>query len=560
VAQRMKKRGAAVGTRKAKRKPAKKAGATSAGKVAGKRVRAERKSAPAKEPAFATVPAPAKEPPPEGTLDWGREYLAEYFVRPSSVMHDWLAGQLDAMQEHRGAKINVIGPRGSAKSTVATLCYVLRAAVEEWEKYIWIVSDTGDQAKVHLDNLRIELIENEKLREKYKAARGQGRHWRSAVLQLANGVTIESFGVGQGLRGRRRRAIRPTLIVCDDLQNDSHIASAAQRENTRRWFHGTLLNVGTPTTNVVNLATALHRDALALELAQKVGWTSRKFASIVEWPLNMTLWKEWEEIYCDIDNPNAQQAARAFYELHEEEMKDRAAVLWEEVEDLYTLMRMRAEIGETAFNREKQGVPLDPEMCEWPEDYFGEHIWFDAWPDTFAIRVMALDPSKGRDAGRGDFSAYVLLGIDPMGVAYVEADLARRPTPRMVADGVALCLRFRPHGFGIEVNQYQELLCDEFAAEFARQKVTHIVPAALHNYAPKVMRIRRLGSLLAQRRLRFLRASTSTQLLVDQLRDFPVGAHDDGPDALEMAIRLGADMLHGKSADDGLGGHWPLGK
>jgi hypothetical protein len=25
--------------------------------------------------------------------------------------------------------------------------------------------------------------------------------------------------------------------------------------------------------------------------------------------------------------------------------------------------------------------------------------------------------------------------------------------------------------------------------------------------------------------------------LVDQLRDFPIGDHDDGPDALEMAIR-----------------------
>ena len=37
----------------------------------------------------------------------------------------------------------------SAKSTVATLCYVLRAALEGWEPYIWIVSDTSDQAARH---------------------------------------------------------------------------------------------------------------------------------------------------------------------------------------------------------------------------------------------------------------------------------------------------------------------------------------------------------------------------------------------------------------------------
>jgi predicted phage terminase large subunit-like protein len=494
----------------------------------------------------------------KGTLDWGREYLAEYFTHSSSEMHSWLCKELDRTHKYRGAKINVIGPRGSAKSTVVTLCYVLRAALEDWEQYIWIVSDSGDQARVHLDNLRIELSENKKLRAAYKEAVGQGRHWRSAVLQLTNGVTIESFGTGQGLRGRRRRAKRPTLIVCDDLQNDSHIASAAQREASRRWFHGTLLNAGTPATNVVNLATALHRDALALELAQKVGWTSRTFASILERPRNMKLWKTWEEIYSDIDNPHARHAAREFYERHEVEMKEGADVLWPEVEDLYTLMRMRAEIGETAFNREKQGVPLDPAMCEWPEEYFGEHIWFDAWSGTFEARVIALDPSKGRDARRGDYSAYVVLGINRQAVLYVEADMLRRPTPQMVEDGVALCLRFRPQALGIEANQYQELLCNEFGPAFVRHNLQHLGPRKIYNNLPKLLRIRRLGPLLAQRRVRFLRGSPSTQLLVNQLRDFPAGAHDDGPDALEMAWRLAEYVLQGGKFDDGLGNSMPM--
>jgi predicted phage terminase large subunit-like protein len=488
------------------------------------------------------------------TLEWGRKYLEAYFVHPSSAMHCWLGRQLDGLRKDRGSKINLIGPRGSAKSTVATFCYVLRAAVEAWEPYIWIISDTSDQAKIHLDNLRVELSDNELLVRDYdQAAKGRGRHWRSAAIQLPNNVTIESFGTGQGIRGRRRRAARPSLIVCDDLQNDSHIASAGQREVTRRWFHGTVLNAGTPKTNVVNLATALHREALALELARTAGWTSRTFAAIREWPANMDLWGQWEAIYCDVDNPDAGQAAREFYERHQADMDAGAIVLWPKVEDLYTLMRMRVEIGHTAFEREKQGLPVNPEMCEWPEEYFAEHIWFDTWPSAFEVRAIALDPSKGRDAGRGDYSAYALVGIDRRGVVYVEVDMARRPTPQMVSDGVALCLRFRPHKFGIEATQYQELLCGEFAAEFARQRVTHIAPALVHNYASKLVRIRRLGPFLSQQRMRFLRPSPGTRLLVEQLRDFPIGAHDDGPDALEMALRLADDELHGRGADDGLG-------
>ena len=49
-----------------------------------------------------------------------------------------------------------------------------------------------------------------------------------------------------------------------------------------------------------------------------------------------------------------------------------------------------------------------------------------------------------------------------------------------------------------------------------------------------------------------MKKSKSTKLLVDQLRDFPLGSHDDGPDALEMAMRL-AEQLTGVPFDDGLG-------
>ena len=97
---------------------------------------------------------------PRETLAWGRHYLAKHFDRPASAMHDWLGAQLDLFRTERGSKVNLIGPRGSAKSTIATLCYVLRVAVEGWEPYIWIVSDTKPQAQMHLENVKSELVDN----------------------------------------------------------------------------------------------------------------------------------------------------------------------------------------------------------------------------------------------------------------------------------------------------------------------------------------------------------------------------------------------------------------
>jgi hypothetical protein len=320
-----------------------------------------------------------------------------------------------------------------------------------------------------------------------------------------------------------------------------------------------LMKAGTPETNVVNLATALHREALAMQLHETPGWTSKIFKSIVRWPENMSLWAEWEAIYVDPANPNYERDARAFYEERLKAMNSGAAVLWPELEDLYALLCMRAEGGRTAFEREKQNSPIDPEHCEWPESYFDEAIWFDEWPANLIVKTMALDPSKGSDARRGDYSAFVMLAADRQGIAYAEADLARRPTPQIVADGVELLGRFRPDAFCIEANQFQDLLAGEFENEIRRVNPLAARPIPIENQLNKLVRIRRLGPYLSTRRLRFKNGSPGTKLLVDQLREFPVADFDDGPDAAEMALRLASQWLQGRAMGDGLGSRLPVG-
>jgi predicted phage terminase large subunit-like protein len=488
-----------------------------------------------------------------GLLDWARALLPAHFTLPPSPMHRWLEQQLADAHRRRGTKINLVGPRGGAKSTVGTLAYVLRAAVEGWEPYVWIVSDTRHQACAHLENVKSELTDNALLAALYPSAAGHGPKWQANGIALANGVTIEAFGTGQRIRGRRRRAHRPTLIVCDDLQNDRHALSPTQRERSRHWFHAALMQAGTPRTNVVNLATALHREALALELDRTAGWTSRIFKAVESWPENTSLWQDWERRYTDFDNPDRKRTAREFYEQHRAALDAGGQVLWPEAEDLYTLMCIRVESGRTAFEREKQSSPVNPELCEWPESYFGDHIWFDEWPRRLHVKTMALDPSKGHDARHGDYSAFVMLGVDPRGVMYVQADMARRPTPQIVADGVALFRQFQPDAFGIEANQFQDLLGADFEAEMRQQGLLGVRPWTIDNRVNKQVRIRRLAPYFSSRRIQFKSGCASTRMLVEQFKDFPIADHDDGPDAAEMAVRLASAIVQGQAATDGLG-------
>lgn len=152
-------------------------------------------------------------------LAWGCRYLPQHFRRPPSKMHLWLAERFEQMRGDRGVKLNVLGPRGGAKSTLSSLAFPLRAALEGWEPYIWIVSDTRHQARAHLENIKVELAENRLLLEDYPESAGRGPVWRTDAIVLRNGTAIEAFGTGQRIRGRRRRAHRPSLIICDDLHS-----------------------------------------------------------------------------------------------------------------------------------------------------------------------------------------------------------------------------------------------------------------------------------------------------------------------------------------------------
>ena len=103
-------------------------------------------------------PAEVDQASERSLLDWSKKYLPNYFVKPPSKMHRWLTDRLDELSVSRGRKVNLIGPRGGAKSTIGTLAYVLQCAVEGREPYIWIVSDTKKQAATHLENLKTELV------------------------------------------------------------------------------------------------------------------------------------------------------------------------------------------------------------------------------------------------------------------------------------------------------------------------------------------------------------------------------------------------------------------
>ena len=217
------------------------------------------------------------------------------------------------------------------------------------------------------------------------------------------------------------------------------------------------------------------------------------------------------------------------------------------------------EMGSRIFAQQHSAQFTDVENAEFDGSYFGDHIWFEDWPNHgVRFKVCSCDPSMG-ETDKSDFSAFAKVMYTTDGIYYVDANIARRDAQQIVNEAIGLYRSFRPDGFAFETNGFQKLLAKMFYAD-AHAAGVKVPLYGINNVLKKRERIRAtLTPRLSRGEIRFKRNSQGAKMLVEQLRGFPVpSVHDDGPEALEMAIRL-VHRLMEPTCDDGLGNRLPVG-
>lgn len=484
---------------------------------------------------------------------FGQHYLSHYFTRPSPPFHHRLDAlwrrrvmkgkspltDAAAMQQSRGSRSVVAAPRGHAKSTVMSLKNVLHAALYGYKTYILLISDTENQAVSFLDAIKHELETNQQILEDFGDQ--TGKSWKTSSILLANGCRIDAVGSGQKLRGRRNYERRPDLILCDDIENDEGVRTAEQRRKTADWFWKAVCKSGDSYTDIVVIGTVLHHDSLLANLLENPGFRALTFRAVIS-DAPSPLWQEWERLFTDLTDPNREKTAHAFYYRRRKEMLAGAQVLWPEKLSYYDLRLMRLTEGEAAFNSEMQNRPIDPAACLFSAQWFRYYKPHEVDFRRPAFRFYGYcDPSLGRSAA-SDYSAIITLAVDSeTGIAYVwDADIARRHPDQIIEDilnkerllrretGRGYCL------FGAETNQFQWFLKEQLARESARQGL-YLPVQGIRAAEDKTMRVESLQPDVKNGYILFRADQT---LLLHQLSQFPLGAHDDGPDALEGARTL----------------------
>ena len=492
---------------------------------------------------------------------YGRAYFPHYFSRPAPDFHrdldalwyDGVMKGIDPVNRHHARRINkergcrkaVAAPRGHAKSTNLTFKDTMHAVCYQYKHYPIILSDSSDQAEGFLENLRVEFEENEALQEDFGNLVGN-KVWRSNVLLTSTGIKIEAIGSGKKIRGRKHRNWRPDLIIMDDVENDENVRTPEQRQKLYNWFTKAVSKAGDSYTDIVVIGTLLHYDALLAKILNNSTYTSVIYRAVLSWAVNVHLWDQWEDIYNDLANPDHEPDALQFFHENREEMLEGTEVLWPEKNSYYDLMLQKLSDGDAAFNSELQNEPINPEDCIFNEEWFD---FYDDKPDQpdFSdkrfVFVGFVDPSLGKKKS-ADYSAIVILAKDTKtGFMCVEAaDIQRRHPDKIITDILDHEVRLRRQYrrkqgfklFGAETNQFQWFLAQELKKASARANL-YIPIKEVNQSTDKVLRVQTLQPDIKNG---YLKLSKKHRTLLEQLKHFPMGAHDDGPDALEGARSL----------------------
>ncbi|MGQ9919842.1 MAG: phage terminase large subunit [Desulfobacca sp.] len=443
-----------------------------------------------------------------------RTYLPHYFNVPPARFHRELIQLLEqrpmgpvsggtsaAPQTWEALKpVVVAAPREFAKTTVCSFGYVLHQICFGKRHFIIIGSDTEDLASDLTGYLFLELLYNDRLRQDFGTLVTGAKAVDDFVT--TNDVRVKARGRGQRLRGLKHRQWRPDLVILDDLENDVNVRNPEIVQQILAWITSAVYPAMEANGNLFIIGTILRRRSA----------------------LDIMLTSE-EEPYCHF--------TRRIYRA----ITPDGGSLWEVKHPVARLLRQKQLMGTVAFNCEKMNEPVQDAGIfrqEWIRYYHP-----DSLKDKELRVAVFFDPSLESGA-TADYKAVVTVGLAVQEMVFYVLDAFLQKTTLEQAL-LTVCNRFReyrPQIIGVEDNFFQRLLLHEVERLGREQGMALPIRGVTHRVS-KEARISALSPLLERAKIRFIRGHSDQEMLIEQLLYFPSRTiHDDGPDALEGAIRL----------------------
>jgi phage terminase large subunit-like protein len=296
--------------------------------------------------------------------------------------------------------------RGGAKSTVAMMGILYRVLSGRKENLI-LASKNETNATELLKPFRLELESNERILNDFDAQKNIGS-WEDTKFVTKKGSSFRAIGMGQSPRGAKEQEVRPTIILCDDLDDDEVCRNPKRLDEAEDWMLGALFGCFDIAKGGLFIAVnnIIAKDCLIKRVAEKNVSDDHEVINVIEkaGDIDEEQIKQTEAILkSDID-----EKLTKIYRQVLAWLRDGYRPSWHQHLSLFDIAYILTTIGTRRFEREYMNNPTS-------EGKVFKRAWIQ-WGKTMRLSaynhllINYLDPGF-KKTKTSDTKALVLIGL-----------------------------------------------------------------------------------------------------------------------------------------------------
>jgi len=299
-----------------------------------------------------------------------------YFFFPETVTNTIPEFHMELYRELFDKENNAFAaPRGHGKSSLTGIVFLIFSILNKMEKYIVYISQNHSKTVQFLDPIRYEFKNNKLLKFVYgdlsmKTNKDEDGRDREDCFDV-NGIRVEAVSFEKNLRGFKYGNMRPTLIIGDDIEDDTRVLNPELRVKDQNKLNKVIIPSLDIDGRFKMIGTILHYDSLLVSKIKLHG--GKIFSAISD-----------------------------------------GKILWEERFTEEKLDKIKHNIGSIAFQQEYLNDPIDNTSAlikrEWIEECLDKDLSYrEAQQLEYDLKFQGTDFAFS-DRVTADSSAFVSVG------------------------------------------------------------------------------------------------------------------------------------------------------
>lgn len=387
--------------------------------------------------------------------------------------------------------------------------------------FVVIISDTETQAIQFLGDIKMELFENDKLKELFQVGNVIKDAEKELIVELGTDrhkfrILVRGASGGSGsVRGFKWRGKRPNLIICDDIENDEAVENEDRRAKFREWVYGALIPSLADNGKLIIVGTVLHFDSLLERLMPKINDKETVEDGLTVYSTKVGY--DWHAIK---------------FRAHTD-FNDFTQILWPEKFTPARLKALRQGYIEQGFpegySQEYLNYPIAEDSAFFRQDDFKEmeDEDFRKPKNYYAGADFAISTEDKRA-----YTAIVIGGVDEDGVLHIEHVTRARLDPDEIVDELLnLQIRYKLNMVGMEKGTLEKAIGAYLRKEMLQRGV--FMNLWIQNPSKdKRARARSIQGRMRQGAVKFNKDTEWYPAFEDELRKFDKGPYADQVDAI----------------------------